>query len=163
MRLPALESLARAWDAQSAPRRATWIAIAVLAVVVVTVAFVAVPLSEANARARDDVARGRLVLDIAKARVAEGATLARASTPPRSQDPRAAIERVLAQQGLSYAPGSASGTDAAVRIVIADARFDALVRALDALAREDGVRVTEATITARVDPGTVRAELALTR
>jgi type II secretory pathway component PulM len=35
------------------------------------------------------------------------------------------------------------------------------VRALDALSREEAVRVIDATLTARVDPGTVRAELVL--
>ena len=163
MRLPALQSFGRAWDAQGAVHRAAWLAVAAFVVVVATVVFVALPLAEANARARADVARARLVLDIAKARVAESATLAHASASPRPQDPRAAIERAFAQEGLAYVPGGASGSDGAIRIMIADARFDALVRALDALAREDGVRVAEATITARVDPGAVRAELALTR
>ncbi len=41
--------------------------------------------------------------------------------------------------------------------------FDALVGALDALAKADGLRAVEATLTARVDPGTVRAELTLAR
>jgi type II secretory pathway component PulM len=163
MRLPGRQSLARAWDAQSAARRAAWIALAIFAAAIVTVALIAAPLSEAIARARADAARQRLVLDIAKARVAENATLARASAPIRTPDMRGAIERVLAREGLAFAPEAAQGADRSVRIVIAEARFDALVRALDALAREDGVRIAEATITARVDPGSVRAELALTR
>jgi len=163
MRLPARQSIARAWDAQSSPRRAAWIGLAVIAIAIVTAALVAAPLSDAIARARADVARQRLVLDVAKARVAENASLARASAPIRSPDARAAIERILAREGLAFAAGGAPGAARSIRIVIGDARFDALVRALDALAREDGVRVAEATITARVDPGTVRAELALTR
>jgi len=34
---------------------------------------------------------------------------------------------------------------------------------LDALAKTDGLRPLEATLTARVDPGNVRAEITLTR
>ena len=57
----------------------------------------------------------------------------------------------------------AEATEGAFRIVIDAAPFDALVHALDTLARDEGIRVADATVTARVEPGTVRAELALAR
>jgi type II secretory pathway component PulM len=41
--------------------------------------------------------------------------------------------------------------------------FDALVGVLDVLARDARVRPIEANVTARVEPGVVRAELRLTR
>ena len=43
------------------------------------------------------------------------------------------------------------------------AERDALIAALEALQRETGLRVVEATLTALVNPGTVRAELVLAR
>ena len=41
--------------------------------------------------------------------------------------------------------------------------FDALVGLLDALAKADGLRPVEATLTPRVEQGTVRAEITLAR
>ena len=53
--------------------------------------------------------------------------------------------------------------DNRVHVVLPEVRFDALVAALDALARDDGLRPVEASLTARVDPGTLRAELSFAR
>ncbi|HEX6136149.1 MAG TPA: type II secretion system protein GspM [Casimicrobiaceae bacterium] len=156
-------ALARAWDARSAPQRAVWLAVALAVVTAAVLVLVAAPLSDAIGRTRADVARNRSVLDLARERVAEAASLARVSTPARATDVRAAIDRVFRQEGLGYASADARATEGPIGIVVAGARFDALVRALDTLAREEGVRAVEATITARVEPGTVRAELALTR
>ena len=41
--------------------------------------------------------------------------------------------------------------------------YDALIAGLEALQRDAQLRVVEATLTARVEPGTVRAELVLAR
>ena len=162
MRWP--HELTRAFDAVGTAKQRAWVAFALVAAVVLTVAIVAIPLRDAVARAREDLARNRLVLDVARARAAESATLAHASLPSKKTgDARAAIDRVLAAHGLRHAPVGAQAADGTPGIVIEAAPFDALVRALDALARDEGVRVVEATFTARVDPGTVRAELVLAR
>ena len=160
MRLPL--PFARKIDAMSASQR---IALLTLAIVVAcaVAALVALRLHDAIARSQEDVARERLLVDVARARVAETATLARATAPERSGDVRAAIERVLTTNGLRYGRLDAQRGDDAQRIVIEAAPFDALVRALDELMREDGVRVVDASLAARAAPGTVRAELALAR
>jgi type II secretory pathway component PulM len=158
MRWP--HALTRAFDAAGVAKRRASIAFVLVAAVVLTV-IVASPLRDAVARAREDLARSRLVLDVARARAAESATLVHASVPAKAGDVRTAIERVLAAHGLRHAPVAGQTPDGA--IVIEATPFDALVRALDALARDEGVRVVEATLTARVDPGTVRAELVLAR
>lgn len=160
MRLPS--TLTRTWDAGRASQRTAWIAGALVVAIAAAVAVVAVPTTDAIARTRDDVARHRIMLDVARARVTENATLARAAAPTRSPDMGATIDRVLAAQGLRYVPVATQMPENARGIVIEAAPFDALVRALESLAA-DGVRVTDAAITARVDPGTVRAELVLTR
>lgn len=160
MRLPL--PFARALNAMSASQRAASIALAI-AVVCAVAALVALRLHDAIARSQESVSRERLLLDVARGRVAETATLARATAPERSGDIHAAIERVLAANGLRYSKLDAQRGDDAQRIVIEAAPFDALVRALDELMREDGVRVVDASLAARVDAGTVRAELALTR
>ena len=159
MRLPL--PFARTTDAMSASQRIALLALGI-AVACAVAALVALRLHDAIARSQEDVARERLLLDVARARVAETATLASA-TAPESGDIRAAIERVLTTNGLRYGKLDAQRGDDAQRIVIEAAPFDALVRALDELMREDGVRVVDASLAARVDAGTVRAELALTR
>jgi type II secretory pathway component PulM len=101
------------------------------------------------------------VLAAARARAAENVTLARTNVVAKHGDLRGSIERIFARHGLRYAPLDAQAGDDAQTIVIEAAPFDVLVRALDALSREEAVRVIDATLTARVDPGTVRAELVL--
>ena len=49
------------------------------------------------------------------------------------------------------------------RIVFAAVGYDALIVALEALQRDAQLRAVEATLTARVEPGMVRAELTLAR
>ena len=161
MRWP--RSLTRALDGARLSRRRAWIALASAAALVVIAIVVALPLQDAIARKREDVAHTRLVLDVARARAAENVTLARANVPASRGELRATIDRIFAAQGLRYKPLDAQASDATLRIVIDAAPFAALVRALDALARDGGVRIAEASLTARIDPGTVRAELALTR
>ena len=160
MRLPL--PFARALDTMSASQRAASLALAIVIACAVVV-LVALRLHDAIVRSQESVARERLLLDVARARVAETATLARGTTPERSGDIRMAIERVLTANGLRYGKLDAQRGDDAQRIVIEAAPFDTLVRALDELMREDGVRVVDASLAARVDAGTVRAELALAR
>ncbi len=53
--------------------------------------------------------------------------------------------------------------DGRAHITFAGIGFDALVGMLDALAKSDGFRPVELTLTSRVEPGTVRAEITLAR
>jgi type II secretory pathway component PulM len=83
--------------------------------------------------------------------------------PPRAADPRAAVERALAERSLRPAVTALDEKDGRVRLTFAAVRFDALVALLDALAKTDGLRAVEAVLAARVEPGTIRAELTLAR
>jgi type II secretory pathway component PulM len=142
--------------------RPAFAGLAIVAALVVA-SVVALRLHDAIARERENVTRNGLVLGVARARAAENVTLARTNAVAKNGDLRASIEHVFARHALPYRLLDAQGSEALPRIVIEAAPFDALVRALDALSREEGVRVTGATLTARVDPGTVRAELELAR
>ncbi len=157
------DRIARALDARTSTQRTAWVVFAVAAVAVAAARRVAAPLGESIARTRDDVARNRMILDIARSRSAEAETLARAQPSVRSSDARAAIDRVLDREGMQHtsAPDDAGGS--AVKVVLPQVAFDTLVRALAALAAEEGVHVVEASIIARVEPGVVRAEIALVR
>jgi len=48
-------------------------------------------------------------------------------------------------------------------LVFAAVGYDALIAALEALQRDEKLRAVEAVITARVEPGMVRAEITLAR
>jgi type II secretory pathway component PulM len=139
--------------------RAAWLALGVLVAIVLAVALTW-PLRDAIARAGEDLAHQRALLDVVRARIAENVALERAA-PLTGGDRRAAIERVLAEHGLRFVRDAqdADGN----RYVIESAPFDVLVRTLDALARDAHARAVEATLAARVEPGTVRAELAFAR
>ncbi len=73
------------------------------------------------------------------------------------------VDRVLAQHGLAPLSPAHADADGRIDVVIPDAAFAALVRALDDLARESDIRVVAATLLARVEPGSVRAEFVLAR
>ena len=120
-----------------------------------------------------------LTRDIAALRIAQAgsaATLADARrmaneigglarTPPKEApaDARAALERILAQQNLRAAVTQLEWRDGRAHVVLAAVGYDALVGALEALQRDAGLRAVEATLTARVEPGTVRADFTLAR
>jgi type II secretory pathway component PulM len=121
------------------------------------------PLRSDMARTRDERMRVAALLTQNRASFDEGAGLARASPMANSADPRSAVARALADQGIRIPAGSVDLRDNRVRVVLPDVRFDALVAALAALVRDEGLRAVEATLTARVEPGTVRAELTFAR
>jgi type II secretory pathway component PulM len=121
------------------------------------------PLPAAIARAESDVARTRSLLDVAQTRSADNESLARSSTPLRPGDLRPTVEGVMARFELRAAPVASATSEGRYAVVVDDARFDALVAALDALSRDAGVRVVAATLTARVEPGRVRADLTFAR
>ena len=117
-----------------------------------------------------DAAALRLAKAGNAAALAQAREIARemASTPPAppqttSTDARALLDRVLAQQHLGGAVTSLDWRDGRARIVLAAVGYDPLIAALEALQRDARLRVLEATITARVEPGIVRAELMFAR
>ncbi len=70
---------------------------------------------------------------------------------------------MLAQQGMRAPMTQLEWQEGRARIVFADVKFDALVATLEALQRDAHLRVVEGTLTARVEPGSVRAELTVAR
>ncbi|HSQ81546.1 MAG TPA: type II secretion system protein GspM [Casimicrobiaceae bacterium] len=159
----ALAPMVDAWNRAGARERIAIGAIAVLLLAIAVVVWLVIPLQDAVGRAGEDLARERMLLATARHQAAEDASLARAIAPARAGDAASAVDRVLAQHGLVPLAAAHAGADGRIDVVIPEARFDALVRALDALSREESVRVAEATLLARVTPGSVRAELALVR
>ncbi|MEO8304855.1 MAG: type II secretion system protein GspM [Betaproteobacteria bacterium] len=99
----------------------------------------------------------------ARKMVEESAGLARTSAAPAKADARAGLERVLVQQGLRPAVTQLDWQDGRARVVFAAVGYDALIATLETLQRDERLRVAEATITSRVEPGMVRAEVTLAR
>lgn len=120
------------------------------------------PLVADTARLQRDLPREHAALAAARAQAADLAALAKTPAAPRGPL-AAAIERALAERGLRGIGGALEEKDGRVRLELAAVRFDALVPLLDTLSRDAGVRVVETTLTQRVEPGVVRAELVLAR
>lgn len=152
-----------AWIRAGARARIAVAAIVVALLAAAALVWIVVPLQDAVGRARADLARERMVLATARSQLAEDASLVHAIAPARANDAAAAVDRVLAGHGLVPLSGARADTDGRIDVVVPDARFDTLVRALDALSHDEGVRVVEATLLARAAPGSVRAEIVLTR
>jgi type II secretory pathway component PulM len=120
-----------------------------------------------------------LTRDVAALRIAQAGTAAAladarrmakeiadlARMPPREApaDARAVLERMLVQQNLRAAVTQLESRDGRAHVVFAAVGYDALVGALEALQRDAGLRTVEATLTARVEPGMVRADVTLGR
>ena len=152
------------WRSARTPRERR--VIAALVVLVVAVAgWIGVwqPLQRDLAALRAAVPVERDALAQARRMSDEMTALARATPARRGADARAELERILAERGLRGAVTQLDWQQDRVRIVFADAGVEPLVLLLDALQRDAQLRIVEAALTARVEPGTVRAELTLAR
>ena len=161
--IPVPPAFVRAWDRMSLRERR----LAAVAVAVVLLAaawgWLWQPMQEDSLRARRELVRDRAVLATARAQAAEIAGLQRGTPTPAGSDSRVAMERVLGERALQGALTSLEVKDNRTTVTFAAIGFDALVGVLDTLAKTDGLRPLEATLTSRMDPGTVRAEITVTR
>jgi len=121
------------------------------------------PLSRDTVALRVARAANASTLAEARDRVKELAELSRTSAKTASVDARADLDRALSQLNLRTAATSVEWREGRASLVFAAIGYDTLIGLIDALQRDARLRVVEATITARVDPGTVRAELTLAR
>jgi type II secretory pathway component PulM len=155
--------LAAAWDRASRRERRIVAAGAIVVALAVAWGLVWQPLRADIVRTQDERVRIGTLLAQTRASFEDGAGLARATPKEGAVDLRGAVARALGDHGIRVAPGSIDLRDNRAHVVLSDVRFDALVAGLAALARDDGIRAVDATLTARVDPGTVRAELTFAR
>lgn len=148
--------------ARASMRERVLVAVAI-AIVVPALAYSVVwqPLTRDIARLRESVPRA----DAAAALAIEHARtiVPIASAPPAlsSAELRSVVERALADRGMRTELIEAR--DDRLHVVMAGVDFAGLVAVLDGLATQHGIRAIEATLTARVEPGLVRAELTLAR
>ena len=154
----------RAFWSQASPRERVLVALGALVVVgSIGHAFVWEPLT------RDLDSTGRALVDaranVEEARKAAGeiAGLRRDARAPRTADARAAAERVIFAQGLRAALTALDAREGRVRLTFAAIDVEALSALLEQLGREEQLFPREALLAARVAPGSVRAELTLSR
>ena len=109
--------------------------------------------------------RSRAATSRARSSTVERAGGTRSARPGRRghPDPRAAAERVVAAAGLRGDLTAIERGDGRVRLTFAAIDFAALNALIEQLGRDEQLFVVEALLAARVVPGSVRAELALSR
>ena len=153
----------RAWDRMSSRDRR--LAVGVAAIVVFALAWLWLwqPLQDDTQRVRRDLLRDRATLAAARAQATEIPGLQRGTQNPTAGDPRLALERVLNERALKSSLTSLDVKDSRMYVTFSAIGFEALIGMLDALAKADGLRPVEATLTPRVEPGSVRAEITLAR
>ena len=156
-------SLRNAWHRASVREQRMMVIAA--AVVAVALGYVGLwqPMTADIARVTRDLPRSKSVLAAARAQADNVIALERSPALAKVADPLAAVERVVAERGVRPAVSVLDLSEGRVRLTFAAVRCDALPGLLDALTRTAGVRVADATITQRVEPGMVRAELVLVR
>ena len=158
--LPA--GVARALDAASPRERRLVVAAAIVAVLGVLYVVAWTPLTRDIERVRDGLARDRATLAAMQRLDASSAAPASAS-PPSAAEPRATVLAALDARGLRAAAAQVELREGRVSMVLGAVPLDALVGLVDDLQRTAGLRVVEARLLARVEPGTVRAEITLGR
>ena len=161
--IPVPPAFVHAWDRMSSRERR--LAVAAVAVVLLAAAWgwLWQPMREDSQRVRRELVRDRATLATARAQAAEITGLQRGTQVNVGSDSRVAIERVLGERALQGTLTSLEVKDNRTTITFAAIGFDALVGLLDTLARSDGLRPAEVMLTSRIDPGTVRAEVTLSR
>lgn len=159
----ALSAMTDAWARASVRERRMIVVAGVVVVAGLGWTLVWQPAKADIARLERDLPRQRAVLAAARAQADAIVALERTPVPVRALEPLAAVERVVAERGLRPAVSLLDFSEGRVRLTFAAIRFDALPGLLDALAKTAGVRVADATVTQRVEPGMVRAQFALVR
>ena len=122
------------------------------------------PMQRDNERLSRRLAEQRIALAEGRRESDAIAGLARSAPAANPGDARAAIEAALARRNLKSAAGAVDRVDDQHwHVAFTGVAFDALTALLEGLQRDSGVRATEVSLTARVEPGQVRADVTLTR
>lgn len=161
-------AIADAWLRRGARERTVLAVLAAIVVAAIVVFAVLRPLAGAVESARADATRAEALLAAARADRTMEDTLTPAAPATDSGNattgggnPATAVTRALAQHGLAPLAPPRAADDGSVDVIVAAAPFDALVRALDALAHSDDLHVEHAVLTRLADADGVRAELSL--
>ena len=148
------------WNGLDARERRWLVAGSIVVTAALAYAFAWQPLVADLPRAEREAERAQARLVRAGGAVAISET--RASAPAR-QPLEAAIRAAMARHGIAAADASLDLAGARAALTVPSIPFATVVVLVDTLAREHAVHVVDATFSARVEPGRVRAELSLAR
>jgi general secretion pathway protein M len=158
------EGLAQWWQLRSPGERTLLAIAAALIGLALAWLFVWQPLELDTERLLRQLASDRTTLAEARRQADAIAGLAKSAPAIATGDARAALDAVLAQQGLKSAASAIERTDnERIRLTFDNIAFDALTAFLETLQHSAQLRAVELVATARVEPGQVRAELTLAR
>jgi general secretion pathway protein M len=148
------------WQGKSRRERRIVRLLVVLVSIVVFWAGIWQPLQRDAHRLRLEREHEAAALVQARSDVDEMARLQRTPAPAMT-DVRMNLERSLASSGLRNAVTDLQWQQRRARVTFAAVEFAAMMKWLETLQREGGIILQEATLSARVEPGSVRAELVL--
>lgn len=152
-----------AWT-RASTREQALIVVAVVAVVGgLGHAFVWEPLMRDLSVSDRALASAHAIAERSRQAANEIAGLAREARAPRTPDLRVAAERVVTAAGVRGEVTAIEAREGRVRLTFAAIDFAALEALIEQLGREEQLFPVEALVAARVEPGSVRAELALSR
>jgi type II secretory pathway component PulM len=158
------EGFAQWWQLRSRSERTVLTIGATLLAVTLAGLFIWQPLVQDVQRLTRQLAADRMGLAEARRQADAIAGLAKSPPAVAPGDARAALDAVLAQQGLKSAASAIERTDnERIRLTFESIAFDQLAAFLDALQHGAQLRAVELVATARVEPGQIRADLTLAR
>lgn len=152
------------WLAQRSPRERVLLAAGALVVGAACVWWgLWLPLLADVARMRNAALDRRAALTAAMHMAEAIPALARTSRATPTIPARAAVEQAVASKIKAVPAIEIDAQEDRVRAALPAVPFDALVGMIESLQRDAALQLLEARLTARVDPGTVRAELVFGR
>ena len=154
------QSLPQWWQLRTPVERAATALLVAIFVVALAWLFVWQPMQRDVERMTRQVALERTALTDARRRADDIAALARNSAVPAPRETRGELDAALARAGIKPIGLDRVDNDR-LRLVIDSLGFDSLVSLLDGLQRDVKLRVVDLTVTGRVEPGQVRAEITL--
>jgi general secretion pathway protein M len=158
------ERMTQWWQLRSRREQLVLLLVGTLAAVALLWSFVWQPLVRDTERLSRALADGRAALAEARRQSDEIAGLARNAPAAPAGDARTAIDGAMSKQGFKPAGNGIERVgDQRWRATLDAISFNSLTTFIDALQRDAGVRATEVSVTARVEPGQVRADVTLAR
>jgi len=150
------------WMATKSPaERRTAVLLLVFVVAAVLWATLWVPLARDTASLRAARAANATALAEAREQAKEASELSRTVSAAATSNARAELDRALLP--LRPTVTSLEWRDERAQLVFAAISYERLISLLETLQHDAKLRAVEATLTARVEPGMVRAELTLAR
>jgi type II secretory pathway component PulM len=121
------------------------------------------PLTASISELRATARQSRAALSEGRQMAQALPALARSPRPPAAVPPRTAVERAVTSAFGAVTGLLIGSQDDRTRVTLPAVPFAAVVALVESLQRDAGLQLQEATLTTRIEPGTVRAELVFGR